>query len=167
MIFLLLIIFQVKHFLADFPLQTKFMLQKFKDKGWIVPLAAHAGVHAGFTFIISLITLWFTNGGFIFAAWCSIVDFIIHFTVDRIKASPHLLGRYEVLDKIRIETLIESKKNFLRVLKKRKDKKAIDEIKWIDQRMLGNKFFWWCIGGDQMLHHITHYLIIYILVSVR
>ena len=36
---------------------------------------------------------------------------------------------------------------------------------------LGGKFtntnpkFWWCLGADQMCHHLTHYTIIYLLVS--
>ena len=40
---LLAVIYQVKHFLADYPLQTPYMLQKFKEQDWETPLAAHAG----------------------------------------------------------------------------------------------------------------------------
>ena len=37
-------------------------------------------------------------------------------------------------------------------------------------KMLGrfkpnNKYFWWALGGDQAYHHLTHYLIIYLVVS--
>lgn len=54
-IFLLLIIFQVKHFLCDYPLQNSYMLRKFlPGRDFIMPLAAHAGVHAVCTFLIVL-----------------------------------------------------------------------------------------------------------------
>ena len=37
-------------------------------------------------------------------------------------------------------------------------------------KMLGrfkpdNKYFWWSLGGDQMWHHLTHYLIIYLVIT--
>lgn len=38
--------FLIKHFLADFLLQTDWMAAgKDRPKGWLLPLAAHAGVH--------------------------------------------------------------------------------------------------------------------------
>jgi hypothetical protein len=48
--FLLLVFFQVKHFLADFPLQVEYMLKKTRA-GWefIVPLIVHCTVHAVLT----------------------------------------------------------------------------------------------------------------------
>ena len=119
----LLIAFQLKHFICDYPLQNQYMLGKFKDKGWTKPLSAHCFVHALFTFVISLCFLWSTNGGIVYSLLLSVLDFIIHFIQDRIKASPKLLGRFKP----------------------------------------DNKFFWWALGQDQMTHHLTHYLIIYIL----
>lgn len=113
----LLIIFQFKHFLADFPLQGKYMLGKFKDKGWILPLASHCLVHG----IMTLIIILAFNPGF---WWLCLVDFILHFTMDRIKASKKLLGRFTP----------------------------------------EQPYFWWSLGFDQMFHHFTHYLIIWILV---
>lgn len=86
-IFQLLVIFQVKHFIADFPLQRKYMLGKMNRTGWVMPLAAHASVHAIFTLAIVLLydsSLW----------WLSIIDFVLHFAIDRIKASPNLLNRW-------------------------------------------------------------------------
>jgi hypothetical protein len=43
-------LFMLKHLVADFFLQTRWMLGKFKE-GWafVVPLAAHSGVHAVMT----------------------------------------------------------------------------------------------------------------------
>lgn len=88
-IFLLLVVFQAKHFLCDFPLQGRYMLGKFKGGwGWVLPLAAHAAVHAVFTLAIVCFLkphLW----------WLSLVDFMAHFAIDRVKASPNLLGRWK------------------------------------------------------------------------
>lgn len=80
-ILLVLTALSLKHFFADFPLQTQYMLRKGK-KGyqWIFPLAAHAAVHAGFTLLIFLIYDPRT-------AWVACVDFAAHFVVDRIKAT--------------------------------------------------------------------------------
>jgi len=117
-IFLLLILFQAKHFIADFPLQNAYMLGKMKKHGWVIPLAAHALVHACLTLLIVLATipsLW----------WLAIVDFVVHFSIDRIKASPNLLNRWEVT----------------------------------------SPCFWWVLGADQLLHHLTNYAFIYIIVT--
>lgn len=90
MIFILLAIFQIKHFLADYLLQNKYMLNKFNLTGWILPLSAHAGVHALFTFGIVTAILSLQLGIIL-----ALFDFIAHFTIDRIKASPNLLGRFK------------------------------------------------------------------------
>src|SRR3989344_3100148 len=106
-IFILLIIYQFKHFFADFPLQGKYMLKKFED-GWsfVLPLAVHAGVHAGFTFVIVFV---FTRS-MAFALMLSLFDFSIHFTMDRIKAGKKYLGRWKAL----------TEKNFRRQRERRK-----------------------------------------------
>lgn len=78
---LLLILFQIKHFLCDYPLQSNYMLGKTKDKGWILPLTCHAGVHSLFTVII--VTIF---GGIWFGILMGLFDFVIHFVIDRIKA---------------------------------------------------------------------------------
>jgi hypothetical protein len=116
-ILLLLVAFQLKHFISDYPLQNEYMLGKMKLRGWFVPLLFHASVHALLTLAIVIYidsSLW----------WLALVDLIIHFTMDRIKASPNMLNRFG----------------------------------------LDNKFFWWSLGLDQMVHHLTHYFIIYMLV---
>lgn len=120
-IFLLLIIFQIKHYMADFLLQGTYMLGKFKGgTEWIIPLSAHCFVHMTFTFIIliyfSMSSLWYLAA----------IDFILHFVMDRIKASPNIWGRY----------------NF------------------------ENKKYWYALGFDQMFHHLTHYFIIWRIVTV-
>lgn len=93
LIFSLLFAFQVKHFLADFPLQTRYMLKKFRpDWAFLFPLMAHCFVHAGLTLIICLVVaphLWFL----------SLLDFVAHFLMDRIKSGPRYLGRFDDIQK--------------------------------------------------------------------
>jgi uncharacterized membrane protein len=84
----LLIAFQVKHFVADFPLQTPYMLRKTVS-GWdfVVPLGVHCLIHAVMTLTIVLYVqpqLW----------WLALVDFAIHFLMDRFKSGPRYLGRF-------------------------------------------------------------------------
>lgn len=119
LLFALLIVFQLKHFLADYPLQGKYMLGKFKDGwDWVIPLLAHSSVHFIFTLMICSIvnpSLW----------WLALVDFVIHFSMDRIKAGKNFLGRFKIED----------------------------------------KRFWWSLGFDQMVHHLTHYFVIWMLIK--
>lgn len=77
----MLICFQIKHFICDYPLQNQYMLKKMNDSDWVKPLAAHAGVHSLFTFLII-----FAFGGIGLAFLMAILDFVIHFVIDRIKA---------------------------------------------------------------------------------
>jgi hypothetical protein len=130
-IFILLVIFQLKHFVADYPLQNAFMLGKFKD-GWAfaLPLAAHAGVHALFTFCIAFSV---TNRSLL-SALLALADFVIHFMMDRIKAGKKYLGRFKPLTAEKFPTASKEEKR-------------------------QNEFFWWSLGFDQMIHHLTHYAI--------
>jgi hypothetical protein len=123
LVFILLVTFQLKHYVADFPLQSSWMLNKrLPGWGFVVPLATHCVVHAGVTLLVIFIVnpqLW----------WLAIVDFCIHFTMDRCKSAAHYLGRFN---------------NPTR------------------------QSFWNCFGLDQLVHHLTHYFIIWNLVtSVR
>lgn len=120
LVFILLLVFQVKHYVADFPLQREYMLQKTLP-GWnfFWPLSLHCLVHATLTLIICLVV----NPSF---WWLSLVDFTCHFIMDRIKSGPRYLGRFNNRDKAG---------------------------------------FWNALGFDQMVHHFTHYMIIYILVT--
>ena len=119
--FLFLVAFQLKHYVADFPLQTRYMLAKFDERGWVIPLASHCSVHAFLTGLLLVST------GFV-PPWLILVlmtfDFTVHFIMDRVKASPKMLGRYDIKD----------------------------------------RRFWWALGLDQMVHHLTHYAIVYIVI---
>lgn len=121
MIFILLVVFQLKHFLADYIFQTQYMLGKSKT-GWnfVPPLVAHAMVHAGMTLLI--VGIIDPSPIIHSKAWLALVDFGAHFTMDRIKAGPRYLGRFKDTNKPQ---------------------------------------FWWALGFDQMIHHVTHYFIIW------
>ena len=119
--FILLVIYQVKHFLCDFPLQRGYMLNKIRP-GWdfIPPLSAHCLVHSVFTVAIALAVkpeLWFE---------LLLIDFVTHFIMDRIKAGPKYMGRYR------------------------------DKTK---------SSYWNCLGFDQMVHHITHIYMVWLMIS--
>jgi hypothetical protein len=77
----LMFAFIAKQFVADFPLQTKWMARgKERSDQFLSPLAAHAGVHGIFSTFIAAIAvpaLW----------WLGIVDFVVHFAIDLGKVS--------------------------------------------------------------------------------
>jgi hypothetical protein len=83
-----LISLQLKHFIADFPLQNKYMLGKFKPfPDYILPLATHSTVHAIGTAILVFSFHW--------PLWFIALDFVSHFIIDRIKASPNFGGKWK------------------------------------------------------------------------
>ena len=177
MVWILLIVFQIKHFIADYPLQTPYMLGKFKDKGWIKPLAEHCGVHALFTYWIACFALMYSGFPWTYiwyAFGLAVLDFTIHFIMDRIKASPKMLGRYESLSKEQFKGLSEARSMAVRALDffvPNEENLAIRtesarQITQIDQKFKNNKYFWWALGVDQMVHHLTDILIIFLIIKV-
>ena len=82
----------VKHYLADFVLQGDWMAQgKEREHGWLVPLTIHAACHAALTLGVALVVaprLW----------WLALVDFAIHFSVDRAKSVVARKGRWTPAD---------------------------------------------------------------------
>lgn len=121
LLFTLLVVFQIKHYLCDFPLQVRWMLQKVNE-GWsfFVPLAVHCLVHAAMTL---LIVFYYAGAKF---WWLAIVDWVAHFVMDRIKAGPKYLGRFRDRDK---------------------------------------SSYWNALGFDQMIHHITSFYIVWVIIS--
>ncbi len=95
-ILFLLIVFQIKHLIVEFYLQTPYMYEnKGNAIGWVKPLMAHAGMHAASTFIIIFIfTLIFININingiqyhlFLLVGF-SLFDGTTHFIIDRWKAT--------------------------------------------------------------------------------
>lgn len=160
----LLVIFQIKHFVADYPLQNEFMLGKFKP-GWdfLVPLLTHCWVHGILTFCISM----FFTKDINFSVMLFNLDFWLHFIMDRIKASPSLLGRFKSLDAncfTGVKMFAEG--DFSSVgLGNISEVDKYEHIKWGKNRLKENKYFWWSLGLDQMVHHLTHYVIIYFIIK--
>jgi Protein of unknown function (DUF3307) len=72
-------VFIMKHLVADFLLQTTWMAQgKERSSDWLAPLSVHSAVHAVLTGTITVAVapaLW----------WLTVVDFLIHATIDRSK----------------------------------------------------------------------------------
>jgi len=95
---ILMMMFIIKHFLCDFPLQTPYMLGKSKSgMDWILPLLAHSSTHALFSLGILIL---FQKTEFF---WLAGIELIAHFIIDRIKAThklkegvwaPHERGKY-------------------------------------------------------------------------
>lgn len=72
--------FLAKHFLADFLLQTDWMAAgKDRPQGWLLPLAAHAGVHGAMTGVLFLAVAPSM-------AWLGLVDMLVHGAIDRLKS---------------------------------------------------------------------------------
>lgn len=125
-------IMALKHFLADFPLQTGYMVTgKGKKANWLLPLVCHCAVHGAFTLVVALLIRPEYY-------WLALVDFAIHFVMDRIKAAPNLLGRYKQL--------------------------AASEFPSATAKQIrDNHYFWWSLGLDQMVHSLTNLLIVFLL----
>jgi hypothetical protein len=160
----LLIFFQIKHFLADYIFQGRYMLQKFRpDWGFFFPLAAHVSVHAVMTLAILLVFspgLWYL----------AFLDLVVHFVMDRIKAGPRYLGRYKPLfgeEFKEAAAIVEDKEvvyyaNFIEHIGKNAERRlARSEAV---RKLKSNRYYWIGIGLDQMVHHLTHYFIIFAVV---
>ncbi|MCB0356501.1 MAG: DUF3307 domain-containing protein [Bdellovibrionales bacterium] len=117
----LLVCFQIKHFLCDFPLQREFMVTAKSRRDWsfFVPLLMHASIHAIFSLMIILVIKPQL-------LWLALVDLFVHFSMDRIKSGPRYLGRFN---------------------------------------QHNTAAYWNCFGFDQMVHHFTHYFIIWSLIA--
>lgn len=161
--YILSTLFHLKHFIADFPLQNEYMLGKFKLEGWVKPLAAHCAVHAIMTFgILILLAPWLS---LLMVISLSVMDFCIHFTMDRIKASPNMLGKFESLDKQCFKGVYAFAKGDFKSMKiddMLTDAEKQEKIAWGKRRLKENKYFWWSLGVDQLIHGLTHELIVII-----
>jgi len=156
-IFILLIVFQIKHLLADYLLQNEYMLGKFKQRGWIMPLAAHSAVHGAFTMAI----VYVYSSDLTLSIGLSGLDMALHFIMDRVKASPNLLGKYKAIDRREYLALTDE----LALAEWEADSTGIRLTKQkLSDKMRDNKIFWLSLGFDQMFHALTHYLIIYIII---
>ncbi len=177
MFFGLIVLAQFKHFIADYPLQGPYMLGKFKEKGWVKPLAAHAGVHFLFTSAIACSALSFKFGFGplvpITAGLLGLLDFVVHFIMDRIKASPKMLGRYKALSKDEMIQIMKNE-NLAKGILATSDFVLLDYqveiyndlLKEINQAKKDNTYFWWSLGLDQTVHHLTDVVIAFLLIKI-
>ena len=120
LVFTLMIVFQLKHFAADYLFQHNYMLKKVSPHwDFVGPLTLHCAVHGLMTLFIVMYfnsSLW----------WLGVADFTIHFLLDRLRSGPNYLGRFKDIN---------------------------------------TSLFWWILGADQMLHHLTHIGIIWCIVE--
>lgn len=163
MIWLLLIVYQIKHWVADYPLQGKFMLGKFLPwPKYILPLTAHAAVHGVMTFVIAM---FFKPE---IALALGVFDFATHFIVDRLKASPDIGGRFKAMSKDEYVSYQERIKILSTWSVPPISGEVMEARKILESefaaKMKSNVYFWWALGADQMAHHLTHYFIIWQLV---
>lgn len=95
LIFVLLFLFEVKHFICDYPLQNNYIVfGKGLRDDWILPLVLHSAIHGlGTLFILSM---YFDLK---LSVVLAVIDSASHFIIDRIKAHPDLLGRYKPNEK--------------------------------------------------------------------
>jgi Protein of unknown function (DUF3307) len=82
--------FELKHFVADFVLQTDTLAKgKERVEGWLIPLTIHAGIHGVLALVVALVFvphLW----------WIGLVDFGIHFCIDRGKSVAGRMGGWTI-----------------------------------------------------------------------
>lgn len=162
MIFLYLVLFQAKHFVCDYLLQTEYMLGKFKPApDYILPLFIHSLIHGVTTYLIVFCVQPDK------AAPLACVDMCLHFVIDRIKASPELLGKFKPLTADQYGQARNMSKGLHPVsdsIITSMDSQTMAVYKEAGQRDLdSNKYFWYSLGGDQAAHHLTHYFIIYMM----
>lgn len=89
MIFIILVLFQIKHFVADFPLQTMTMVQEKGQYGKFGGVA-HSAIHGLFTAMIviaagALYDPFFARDYLILSFILGFVDFVLHYHIDWIK----------------------------------------------------------------------------------
>jgi uncharacterized protein DUF3307 len=104
-----MVIFAVKHVIADFVLQTSWMATgKDAKTGWALPLLVHCVIHGALATAVLLALaprFWFLG----------LADFVLHFIIDRAKG--FCVSTFNVT--------------------------------------MDHQWFWWLIGIDQALHHLT------------
>ena len=163
-VFALLVAFQIKHFVADYLLQgyplANFMLGKFRPgPDFIGPLAAHCGVHAAFTALLAIAA----GVGFGLIVKVAVLDFVVHFVMDRLKAGPKYLGRFKPF---RGDDYAQALRR-TEVYRRTKSMGRVPEAAYVEahRAVRDNALFWQSLGLDQGVHHLCHYLIIYLLIT--
>jgi hypothetical protein len=96
-ILILMALLHIKHHIGDYTLQTPYMLGKGKDKGWVGPLAAHAGMQAfltlnciGFVLAFKSFPSDVSHTDNLIIVLLAALDFVFHFIIDRTKTQYRL-----------------------------------------------------------------------------
>ena len=97
----MLLVMEVKHYLADFPLQIEYMQGKFARVGWKVPLMCHAAVHALMTFVVVAVSVYVMGMPqlLVMSLMLAMFDGGTHFVIDRVKAHPDIGGKFTYTEK--------------------------------------------------------------------
>jgi hypothetical protein len=90
------------------------------------------------------------------------LDFFAHFVMDRVKASPKLLGRYKVLSATDLTKLLQEQQHLAKLHQIKAIPDGPYKIELVDRKFKENKYFWWALGFDQMVHHLTDLLVVWI-----
>jgi len=89
----MMLAYELKHFVADILFQNEYMVhgkskENFKD--YFLPLLAHSFINA---ILAAFIALLVGKGLMIFLV-IFVAELFFHFVIDRLKASPKLLGKW-------------------------------------------------------------------------
>src|SRR6185312_9297564 len=134
----------------DYPLQTPWMIGKFReDWGFVVPLAAHCAVHAAFTITIGFVLGWIP---WLVVLVMGLFDFLVHFNMDRAKASKKWLGRFEPLNAYGFKAMTMAVKGT--------PIGSHYPVELAKQRLRSNRWYWHSLGIDQTVHHLTDAIIV-------
>lgn len=162
-IFLMLILFEIKHFLFDFVFQTKYHLGKFNaDGSFYWPLVSHSAWVACLTPAILGIAGYGRHVELVAIAWG--IDFWSHFFIDRLKAGPKYLGRFKALSAQEYQVCNKAVYNSQIYYDINGNQKFMDTPEAL-KKLRGNWMYFVSIGIDQMAHHLVYLAIIYMAVS--
>jgi hypothetical protein len=130
LLFILLVAFQLKHFIVDLALKTEYRLRQFEIRAnFYRPLFSHCSLHAAATWLISAVTLWGKHGyaGLVAPVAAASTDFVSHLIIGGMRSDVRWLGRFKDPSK---------------------------------------KTFWVAASFSQVVHHLTHYVIVWHLVRL-
>lgn len=133
-LFLMLLAFEFKQFLCDYPIHPTFILKSFQTDNNRAFLF-HAGIHALLTLAICLI---FTTAEFPLALMLAGLDFFMDFALAIFRSRTGFIARFKPLD---LDEFMEASRH----------------------QKVQHRLYWLFYGLDRMIHHVTYFAIIYIL----
>lgn len=125
----------IKHFVADFPLQTLWMA---KNKGTLLHAGglAHSGIHAALTLILLACLQASLGVGWLVLLGVVIAEAVVHYFIDYTKMNLDGWLKYSRL---------------------------IEENGVTTGRLITSGNYYLLLGADQLLHYLTYAAIIYVL----